>query len=240
VSVPILINIRTTNAPALSADPSPAAATPAAAAPSGDELLAEAALKVGILLSALTVPMALAAVPGGWLSDRIGYRRTTLIGLGLALLGFLFIWQTWSIDISDWLIALELAMIGVGLGLTFSPVSAAVINAADQDRRGVASALVIILRLVGMTVAISSLTTLALQRVNLLAMAELAAQTTGDVNQVAVVYARITVQVLAEVGLVGAIACILALIPAALGLPKLEDSPSLPVVNEQKAEMPGD
>ena len=68
-------------------------------------------------------------------------------------------------------IALEMALVGIGLGLTFSPISAAVINSADENRRGVASALVIILRLIGMTVAISSLTAVALQRVNVLAAA---------------------------------------------------------------------
>ena len=221
VSVPILVNIRSSAAPA----PAPvvaAADTPAVPetpAQSGDEILTHAALTVGLLLSALTVPMALAAVPGGWLSDRIGYRRTTVIGLSLALVGFLLIWLTWTLTLSDAVIALEMAMVGVGLGLTFSPVSAAVINSASEDRRGVASALVIILRLIGMTVAISSLTTIALQRVNLLATAELAQQT-ADATQALNVYARITVQVLAEVGLVGAVMCVLALIPAALGLRK--------------------
>jgi len=216
VSVPILINIRSTSTTA------PAATTPAIVTPApetADTSLAEAALRVGLLLSALTVPMALAAVPGGWLSDRIGYRRTTLLGLGLALLGFLLIWRTWTLDVTEGLIALEMALVGIGLGLTFSPISAAIINAAAADRRGVASALVIILRLIGMTIAISSLTVVALQRVNVLATTELA-QTAIDATQVVAVYARITVQVLAEVGLVGAVICVLALISAALGLRK--------------------
>lgn len=225
VSVPILINIRSSVVP----EPDPAIATDAAAltetpaetpAQSGDQLLTEAALKVGLLLSALTVPMALAAVPGGWLSDRIGFRRTTVIGLSLALVGFLLIWQTWTLTLSDAVIALEMALVGIGLGLTFSPVSAAVINSASEDRRGVASALVIILRLIGMTVAISSLTAIALQRVNLLATSALAQQT-ADATQALNVYAQVTVQVLAEVGLVGAVMCILALIPAAFGLRKV-------------------
>ncbi|MEO8607570.1 MAG: MFS transporter [Chloroflexota bacterium] len=217
VSVPILVNIRSSAAPVVAAADAPAGSeTPAQ---SSDDLLTHAALTVGLLLSALTVPMALAAVPGGWLSDRIGYRRTTVIGLSLALLGFLLIWQTWTLTLSDAVIALEMAMVGVGLGLTFSPVSAAVINSASEDRRGVASALVIILRLIGMTIAISSLTAIALQRVNTLAAAELAQQAAGA-SEALNVYARITVQVLAEVGLVGAIMCAIALVPAALGLRK--------------------
>lgn len=194
VSVPILVNVRAQDA----------------------SRLAEAAFQAGVLLSALTVPMALAAVPGGWLSDRWGYQKVTLLGLGLAAAGFALIWQTWRLDMPDALIALEMALVGVGLGLTFSPISAAVINSADEDHRGVASALVIILRLVGMTVAVSSLTALSLQRVALLAAAEVGANV--DPLQFVEVYAHVTVQVLAELGLLGAALCALACVPAALGL----------------------
>jgi MFS family permease len=175
--------------------------------------LREAALQVGILLSALTIPMALAAVPGGWLADRIGYQRTTMIGLGLAIVGFLLIWQTWHLEVADALIAGEMLLVGVGLGLTFSPISVAVINAADDDQRGVASAMVIIVRLVGMTLSVSSLTTLALQRVTGLAAIHFG-NVGVDPYQYADTYARITVQVLGELGLLGALLCGLALIPA--------------------------
>ena len=35
----------------------------------------------GYLLCAFTVPMALAAIPGGWLSSRFGYRWSVILGL---------------------------------------------------------------------------------------------------------------------------------------------------------------
>ncbi|MBZ0298682.1 MAG: MFS transporter [Anaerolineae bacterium] len=193
VSVPILVNVRQEDVSQLEA----------------------AALQVGLLLSTLTVPMALAAVPGGWLSDRIGYRRTTLLGLGLAIIGFLAVWRTWYLDIPNAIIAVEMAVVGVGLGLTFAPIGVAVINAARQNERGVASALVIILRLIGMTVSVSALTTLSLNRVNALAAAALSGGTV-DPMQAIDTYARITVEVLAELGLIGAIMCALACIPALL------------------------
>ena len=41
----------------------------------------KAALVTGYLLCAFTVPMALAAIPGGWLSERFGYRATVMFGL---------------------------------------------------------------------------------------------------------------------------------------------------------------
>ena len=193
VSVPILVNVRQEDA----------------------STLTQAALQVGLLLSTLTIPMALAAVPGGWLSDRIGYQKTTVIGLALAIVGFVAMWQTWRIDLSDAVIAVEMAVVGVGLGLTFAPIGAAVINAAKEGERGVASALVIILRLIGMTVSVSTLTTVSLHRVNTLAAAALGGAAVDPMVAIET-YANVTVQVLGELGLVGAIMCAVACVPALL------------------------
>lgn len=194
VSVPILVNIRVADASAL----------------------AEAALQVGILLSSLTVPMALAAIPGGWLADRVGNARAAFIGLALAAVGFALIWRTWTLDVSDGLIALEMALVGVGLGLTFSPISAAVIDTADQDKLGTASALVIIMRLLGMTIGIALLTSTASARLSYLATLELGPNLV-DAYQAIDVYSRLTVQVLSEMGLAGVIICLVGLLPS-LGL----------------------
>ncbi len=124
----------------------------------------EAALIAGLLLSGLTVPMALAAIPGGWLAERYGYRLPTSIGLALACAGFLLTGATWAYSTSYWLMGAQMGVIGIGLGLTISPIGTAVLNDVDPDERGTASALVLILRLVGMTLAISSLTVFALNR----------------------------------------------------------------------------
>ena len=40
--------------------------------------------------------------------------------------------------------AINMILVGIGLGLTISPIGTAVINEADESQRGVASALVII------------------------------------------------------------------------------------------------
>lgn len=191
VSVPILINIRLEDS----------------------TMISEAALQVGVLLSALTIPMALAAMPGGWLSERIGYAKTTAIGLGIALIGFAAIGFTWNASIGYELVALEMVLVGIGLGLTFSPISGAVIDAADHDKLGAASALVIIMRLLGMTISVSLLTALASQRLSYLAFQALGAQS-GDPFAAYDVYLRLTIQVLSEMGIAGALICGVALIPA--------------------------
>jgi MFS family permease len=200
VSVPILVNIRVADA----------------------TKLAEAALQVGILLSALTVPMALAAIPGGWIASRFGNAASTAAGLVLAAVGFALIWQTWTIEVADAVLAAEMALVGVGLGLTFSPISAAVINSADRDRLGTASALVIIMRLMGMTISVSLMTAFASNRLAGLAAAELGPQVVDPYAAIEV-YARLTVQVLSEMGLLGAVVCIVGLIPALLLRPSKDE-----------------
>lgn len=210
VSVPILVNVRQESVATLQ----------------------QAALEVGILLSGLTIPMALAAVPGGWLSDRIGLRNTVVIGLVTSLVGFALIWQTWTLDIAGGIVAAQMAVVGIGIGLTFSPISTAIINSAYDAERGVASALVIILRLVGMTISVSSLTTYGLYRVNALAAGASDAATAGgafDANAFLVVYANSTVTVLSEMGLIGVILCVVALIPAFF----LSKTAELPEANQK-------
>lgn len=196
VSVPLLVNIRQDSAATLT----------------------QAALEVGILLSALTVPMALVAVPGGWLSDRLGIRFTVITGLVIAGAGFLAIWLTWTLDTPNAIIALQMLVVGTGIGLTFSPVSTAIINSAYDEERGVASALVIILRLVGMTISVASLTTFGIYRVTLLTREAQSALPDGafDPDVFLNLYTESTVQIVGEMSLIGAVLCLIALIPASL------------------------
>lgn len=199
VSVPLLVNLRAEDTSAIS--------------------IAKAAEKAGILLSGLTVPMALAAIPGGWLAERRGYRLTTVSGLALATVGFALAGFTWKADTADWVMMAHMIIVGTGLGLTISPIGTAVINEASDNQRGVASALVLILRLVGMTIAVSSLTTFALSRVTTLVSAVAQRFPVGisadDVRRLSLqAYFQSGVQVIGEMLLLGAIVCALAILPA--------------------------
>jgi MFS family permease len=163
--------------------------------------------------------MALAAVPGARLSGRIGFRSTTLIGIALAIVGFALAGSTWRADTPELVMSAQLALIGIGLGLTIAPIGTVVINAVDAARRGVASALVLIMRYLGMTIAIPSMTTYAFSRLNYLvslARESFALDWTAEqIQRESVrVYFNSGVTVIAEMLLIGALIGVVALLPA--------------------------
>ncbi|MCZ7542307.1 MAG: MFS transporter [Anaerolineae bacterium] len=208
VSVPILINVRQDDF----------------------SYINQAALEAGLLLSALTVPMALAAIPGGYLTARLGYRIPVVAGLATALVGFAAMGLTWTGYTPYPRMALHLALAGIGLGLTFSPVGAAAVDTAPADERGSVSALVIIIRLVGMTASLAAMTTFSLRRLTTLMAAETGSPV-FDFNAATTVVFESTVQVVREAMLIGAAVCLIALVPALLmgrqkvAEPEPEDAP---------------
>ncbi|MBZ0306807.1 MAG: MFS transporter [Anaerolineae bacterium] len=169
----------------------------------------DAAFISGVLLSCLTVPMAIFALPGAWISDKYGYRTTTVVGTGLAALGFLMASLTWEVDTSYLIMGLQMSIVGAGLGLTISPIGTAVINAADVEERGTASAMVLALRLVGMTLALSSLTKFAINRVN-----KLVEESSAGVLDTSALTLLKIVQVVDELLLLGAVVSVIALLAA--------------------------
>ena len=125
------------------------------------------AFDAALALAPLTLGMAIGAVIGGWLSDRISYRLTTLMGLVCVVGGFMLMAQ-WQ---SSWIMPDQLASLipgaaltGLGFGLVIAPVGTAVLDWADRVDIGVSAALVLILRLVGMTIGLSILLDWGLRR----------------------------------------------------------------------------
>lgn len=175
--------------------------------------LQQGAWDSGWMLSGLTVPMAIAALFGGWLTARAGYRRTAGPGLLGAIAGFALM-SGWRPDTPYATMLAHLALGGVGFGLIISPVATAVLNAAGQARRGVAAALVIILRLCGMTIGAAAMTTYGLQRSDAL-LGPLAAGVT-DTARLVEIGVRVLNQVINETFLIAAAVCALALVPALL------------------------
>src|SRR5471032_1192230 len=193
----------------------------------------KAALVTGYLLCAFTVPMALAAIPGGWLSERLGYRSTVVLGLITASVGF-WMMSLWKVEMAAQAVsffntlrhgpaladargtgfmAAGLALAGIGIGLTIAPIGAAVINGVGEQERGMASSLVIILRLIGMSVSMSSMMAYGLRRTTVLGREMLGPDDALDLEKTARVALDVVMKITSEIALIS-----LAVAVAALGV----------------------
>ena len=177
-----------------------------------DELLRSAALESGQILTALTAAMAVASVVGGWLCGRFGYRFPSAAGLLMTAAGFALM-SSWGPDESRWRMALHLALGGFGFGLVTAPVAMATIDAVASDLRGVASGLVLILRLMGMSVGLSALTAWGLHRFEVLSLPY-------SVTELGQVIVSLTAQVLDETFLAAALVTLLG-VGLSLGLRRI-------------------
>jgi MFS family permease len=172
------------------------------------ETIEQGAWDSGWMLSALTVPMALTAIPSGWLTDRFGYRWPSISGMILAIGGFALMLQ-WKADSNYSVMIPHLIIGGVGFGLTITPIAAAVVNAADRVDRGIASALVILFRLVGMTIGVSSMTTFGLQRASRLSIQYL--QSGGSYEGLLFAGLEIAERVIHEMFIIASAVCLISI-----------------------------
>lgn len=121
-------------------------------------------IKAALVLVEFLVALPVGALLGGVLTRRLPAGVVTALGMALATVGFLLM-AGWDLDSLRHLsAALVLAMTGLGFGLALAPVNAALLAATDDAVHGVASALLVVGRMVGMLVGISALTTIGLRR----------------------------------------------------------------------------
>jgi MFS family permease len=121
--------------------------------------------------AALVLVRLLAAVPvgallGGLLCERLGYRLTTMLGMLLAT-GMFVLMGTWTASAvgPGWRSSDPvLVACGLGFGLAIAPINAAILGAVAEVRHGLAAALVVVARMVGMLVGISLLTVIGLHQ----------------------------------------------------------------------------
>jgi MFS family permease len=174
------------------------------------QTLEQGAWESGWVLSALTVPMAVAALPGGWLTSRRGYRTPAVVGLLVGLIGFILM-TVWQQDTQYTVMLPQLMLTGIGFGLTIAPIAAAVIDSVPAEYRGTASALVIFFRLMGMTIGVSSMTTFGLHRADVLTTQLLPLNATiSDTVRVGI---EVAVLVVRETFIIAGFVCVIALLP---------------------------
>ncbi len=127
-------------------------------------IYADSQLLAALVLVRFLVALPVGAIVGGYLTHRLPAGVVTALGMTLAALGF--VWMSgWELETLEHASAtLPLVIGGFGFGLALAPVNAAVLAATDDAVHGLASATVVVARMVGMLVGISALTTIGLRR----------------------------------------------------------------------------
>jgi len=187
-----------------------------------------------LLLAPFTVSIALLSFAGGRISDRLNPRLTASLGLILIAAGYALLWfGLRGAELSG--MAPGLIVAGAGFGLVFAPISASAVDAAAADDRGIAAALALVARLLGMTLGISLLTGIAIHRLqglvgNLDAIQPEPGEATADflARQTTLLYELvlpISLQVARETFLLAGLIALLALV-AVRGLSRSTPAPS--------------
>ncbi len=121
-------------------------------------------LMAALVLVRFLVALPVGAVVGGFLTRSLPAGVVTAIGMACAAAGF--VWMSrWDLTaLESWTATVPLVLGGFGFGLALAPVNAALLATTDDEVHGLASAFVVVSRMVGMLVGISALTTIGLRR----------------------------------------------------------------------------
>lgn len=121
-------------------------------------------LMAALVLLRFLVALPVGALLGGFLVRRLPTGVVTAAGMVLAAAAFAWM-SGWGLDSLGHAVAtVPLVIGGLGFGLAVAPVNAALLAATADAVHGVASALLVVARMVGMLVGISALTTIGLRR----------------------------------------------------------------------------
>jgi MFS family permease len=180
----------------------------------------------GLLLRFL-IALPVGALLGGWIATKIGDRTVAFTGLLIAAGGYWLI-SKWPVDVLAahhdlGLFTLptldtDLAIAGLGLGLVIGPLTSATLRVVPAAQHGIASAAVVVARMIGMLIGIAALSAWGLYRFNQI-LAGLPSGTGNNLTErLAAQAARIRVAYVMQYGEIFGITAIVCVVGAILGL----------------------
>jgi EmrB/QacA subfamily drug resistance transporter len=111
------------------------------------------ASQAGLILTSQPIIMALTAPNSGRLSDKVGSRIPTTLGMLILATG-LFTLSRLTLNSPFWMVVLGLAIGGLGTGLFVAPNNSALMGDAPRNRQGIAAGVLALSRNVGMVLGI--------------------------------------------------------------------------------------
>jgi EmrB/QacA subfamily drug resistance transporter len=128
-----------------------------------DTIMGKSPVEGGLRLLRLTALLSLGAIAGGFMTKKFGYRLPTILGLILSAAGFFFM-SRWNLEIADPQLSIHLAVCGLGFGLVIAPLGTAVMDSVKEEQKGLASSIVIMMRMMGMIAGLSAITSWGMDR----------------------------------------------------------------------------
>jgi len=121
-------------------------------------------LAAALVLVRLLVAIPVGALAGGYLSRRLPVAWLAAGGMGMSCLGFVLMTRWGTTTLHHVSPTGALVLCGFGFGVSIAPTNAALLAATEDAVHGLASALLVVARMVGMLVGISALTAIGLRR----------------------------------------------------------------------------
>ncbi len=110
--------------------------------------------EAGLLMITAPLMVGVTSPVSGWLSDRVGTRPLTAIGLGMLVFAYGFI-STLTSDTSTLGYIGRIVWVGFGMGIFQSPNNSAIMGSVPRERLGVASGLLSLTRTLGQTLGVA-------------------------------------------------------------------------------------
>ena len=201
----------------------------------GQGVLGKDQTEAVLLLLRFLIALPIGALIGGWLASRIGDRIVAFAGLMIAAGGY-FLISKWPVDLLSAshdlgfvrlpMLDTDLAIAGLGLGLVIGPLTSATLRVVPAAQHGIASAAVVVARMIGMLIGVAALSAWGLYKFNQYLQERLAALPPADADSPGGLIVAATARVseasrqayVLQYGEIFKITCLVCIVGAAIAL----------------------